>query len=279
MATCSIISIMKTLHTLLYILFFSCFTAHAEQSDSVLFKVTYYTTFKSFIERTDLHVDELVLEVGEQQTRFYSLYRKMRKERMDSLKALGVDAFAIQGMIGDIPRNYYNYMIYNNYPENGKRHVECKHYHGLFYEEDMDIPQWEIVEGDSTILGYKCQKAVGTYRGHYWQVWFTPDIPVSYGPWKLSGLPGLILHAYDAKAFCTYDAIAFENGKGETLYTPKTKAQRSTREQDLKLVKLSSANSVAYFKYFGLQTFDTYTDRNGIVKKMPTHTAILLEDE
>ena len=121
---------MRTSRTLfIYIFLLSCLTAHAEQSDSVLFKVTYYTNHKSFIERTDLHVDELVLEVGEQQTRFYSLYGRMRKERMDSLRALGIDAFSMQEMMADLPRNYYRYMVYNNFPENGKRHVECKHYH------------------------------------------------------------------------------------------------------------------------------------------------------
>jgi len=42
---------------------------------------------------------------------------------------------------------------------------------------------------------YECMKAAGHFRGRDYEVWFTPDIPISSGPFKLGGLPGLILEA------------------------------------------------------------------------------------
>ena len=34
------------------------------------------------------------------------------------------------------------------------------------------------------------------FRGRDWKVWFSEEIPLPLGPWKLGGLPGLILAAH-----------------------------------------------------------------------------------
>lgn len=58
---------------------------------------------------------------------------------------------------------------------------------------------WELKEDFKEISGYKCQKATVAFRGRNYDAWFTTDIPLPYGPWKLGGLPGLILEVYDDK--------------------------------------------------------------------------------
>ncbi len=74
------------------------------------------------------------------------------------------------------------------------------------YEEDIETPVWEITDSVKTILNYECQLAFTDFRGRRWSAWFTPEIPVSEGPWKLSGLPGLILEAHDAKRHYVFTA-------------------------------------------------------------------------
>lgn len=59
-----------------------------------------------------------------------------------------------------------------------------------------EIP-WKITGNQKTIGPYKCQEARGSFRGRTYSVWFTPDLPVPFGPWKLQGLPGLIVYARD----------------------------------------------------------------------------------
>ena len=63
-------------------------------------------------------------------------------------------------------------------------------------EEETPTMEWTIGEDSvQTILGYECHKATTKFRGREWNVWFTEEIPVSLGPWKLNGLPGIILQA------------------------------------------------------------------------------------
>ena len=68
----------------------------------------------------------------------------------------------------------------------------------LFVKDTAQIISWELLNETKNITSFKCQKARGNFRGRTYTVWFTNDIPVSMGPWKLNGLPGLILEATDS---------------------------------------------------------------------------------
>lgn len=65
--------------------------------------------------------------------------------------------------------------------------------------EPLDKINWKILRESRKIGGYNCQKATGVCRGRNYTAWFCADIPHSLGPWKLQGLPGLIMEASDAK--------------------------------------------------------------------------------
>ena len=77
--------------------------------------------------------------------------------------------------------------------------------------EDVVIPEWTMYEDSTiTVLGMECKKATTNFRGRYWEVWYTEDIPISQGPWKLCGLPGMILKANSPK-FMLIEAISIKN--------------------------------------------------------------------
>ncbi|WP_344924824.1 GLPGLI family protein [Aquimarina addita] len=57
---------------------------------------------------------------------------------------------------------------------------------------------WVLYDEQKDIEGFSCQKATTTFRGRDYTAWFTSDIPVDIGPWKLNGLPGLIMDVIDA---------------------------------------------------------------------------------
>ena len=57
--------------------------------------------------------------------------------------------------------------------------------------------KWTLLKGEKKFNNFICKKAKATFRGRTYNVWYTEKIPVSAGPWKLNGLPGLILSAED----------------------------------------------------------------------------------
>lgn len=65
--------------------------------------------------------------------------------------------------------------------------------------EPIEKITWVITKESKKILEFSCQKATCHYKGRDYIAWFTNSIPQSLGPWKLHGLPGLILEAYDLK--------------------------------------------------------------------------------
>ena len=87
-----------------------------------------------------------------------------------------------------------------------------------YVAEDTPTINWEICEDTvQTILGYTCHRATAKFRGREWEVWYADDIPTSLGPWKLNGLPGLILQAFSGD-FISYLACSIET-KGLTPVT------------------------------------------------------------
>jgi GLPGLI family protein len=73
--------------------------------------------------------------------------------------------------------------------------------------------KWKMWPEYKTIAKYQVQKATGFYGGRIYDVWFTMDIPVSHGPFRLHGLPGLILEANsrDNKIKVEFKKIEFSN--------------------------------------------------------------------
>lgn len=58
--------------------------------------------------------------------------------------------------------------------------------------------KWTITKEKKSIGKFVCRKAEASAYGRKWTAWFTTDIPVNVGPWKLWGLPGAILEAADS---------------------------------------------------------------------------------
>lgn len=72
------------------------------------------------------------------------------------------------------------------------------------YDEDRPM-EWKILPETEKIGEYKSQKAETDFAGRKWYAWFTMDLPFQDGPYKFSGLPGLIVKVEDSKGDYSFD--------------------------------------------------------------------------
>jgi hypothetical protein len=66
-----------------------------------------------------------------------------------------------------------------------------------FFEDSLFPMHWEPIAGERQVGEFKCKGATATFKGRTYTCWYSPEIPLPEGPWKLGGLPGLITEAYD----------------------------------------------------------------------------------
>ena len=78
---------------------------------------------------------------------------------------------------------------------------------------------WKLIDRDTLIHGFVCKKATLSYGGREWNAWYAPEIPVSVGPYKFHGLPGLIMAINDREHVFSF--IANEVKKGHFVFDSK----------------------------------------------------------
>lgn len=116
----------------------------------------------------------------------------------------------LNGKMDDIPRRDGSYYIFKSMTDGKMRYYDVNGLEKYCYEEEIPQIDWELTDSTKTILGYECQMATGKLHGRKWEVWFTPDVPIMNGPWKFSGLPGLILEATDASGLYNFTATGIQ---------------------------------------------------------------------
>lgn len=107
------------------------------------------------------------------------------------------------------------------------------------YSEPIQNIKWYITDEKATFQGISCIKATCHFRGRDWIAWFAPDIPISDGPWKFHGLPGLIIYISDVDRTHIFSLLDLrkpsENGKSHQIKIPKKdNVFPITREKALK---------------------------------------------
>ena len=160
---------------------------------------------------------QYILLANSSQSKFYS----PRTEQIDSLCSTpdGEAKFkemqraaALAGNFDDIPRRDGSMYVVKSTDANVMKVCDTAGMEQYVVEEPIENIDWTIV-GDSVkkVLGYDCIMATADYHGRKWTAWFTPEIPLQAGPWKLAGLPGLILEADADNGVYSFVATGIQN--------------------------------------------------------------------
>lgn len=106
---------------------------------------------------------------------------------------------------------------------------------------ETPVFEWKILSETVKIGDYQTQKAETRFGGRTWYAWFTQEIPFQDGPYKFSGLPGLIVKIQDAKGDYSFDLM--QTKKIAEIYQPLNRGQFITlskskyREMEKKMQK------------------------------------------
>ena len=152
--------------------------------------------------------DNMLLQIGPDGLSKFSSYKNLT---IDSILMRSTpEQIATAAMDGKLSNGEFM-TIYKNYPDGKLTHTEkiCEDW--FSYTEDMPPLDWELTDSVATVLGYQCQSARCRFRGREWTVFYAEDIPLSDGPWKLHGLPGLIMKVSDAKGHYIFECIGIKS--------------------------------------------------------------------
>lgn len=190
--------------------------------DNSLMECKYRYTFYPDSNKTlGAVISDMVLQIGHNISRFSEQVSIIN----DSL--LYYDRFVkdpnlmskiVQNLANSNSHAFSCYSVYKNYPGKGDLYfirIFSRNEH--YCVKDNERITWKIENScDTVILGYACKKATTYFRGRSYTAWFSPDIPISDGPYKFRGLPGLILMIYDSQGFHKFEMVGISNKPGSS---------------------------------------------------------------
>ena len=156
------------------------------------FQLTFYPDSASKVSKTE----SFFLFINQEQ----SLFKSQNRYLQDSAISASGDGANRHNLISFLQQHRTDFDF--NIVKHGCNaiHTTDRVYHDYFsYPEAEGHLQWALTPDTATISGYPAQRATTEFGGRKWEAWFTEAVPVSEGPYKFCGLPGLIVRLTDSK--------------------------------------------------------------------------------
>lgn len=210
-----------------------------EVLDTTRFVVSYRMLYERRPENDHPMEDLLLLQVGRNVSKCYS-YKTWQTDslvRVTPPEQVLANLGSFHGGVQD---------IFFRDPAAGRlTHTDQIGMDHLLYTESLPAIDWELTDGERTIVGYACRRARCTFRGRSYEAWYAPEITVSCGPWKFGGLPGLILAIRDDAGVLDLEATGVEQ-RVEPIRMTDRNYMKTNRKKYLYLKQKVMTDPVGY---------------------------------
>lgn len=217
--------------------FNSCFSQIEDTATMIVYYQ--YAQILDTNNLSDFYKENMVLYLGKRS----SVFKSRDKEINDSI-------FEKNYIPGEsINSKHFSPNEYFKFYQQNKLISLKKFLNNYIIEDTIPSIKWTLTSDEETLHGFSCQKAIGGFKGRTYEVWFTSEIPVSNGPWKLGGLPGLIIEAHDTKnqVLFSFSGYNRHSPKDKFIILPSN-AIKTTEAQFRRLLDAASNDPAAFLQ-------------------------------
>ncbi len=191
---------MKKLFSIFLMAIFAFASAQNNDSKETANRFFYELTFKPKKDSVKLDKVMTVLDIIKDR----SVYRDYTMIAQDSIMKVQIEAMQKSGVFKDMSKSMrmpkFSEKVVKFYPDIKVQYVD-RVLNGnspinIAYSENVKF-NWKISTEKEKIGAYNAQKATTEFGGRKWTAWFTTELPFQDGPYKFSGLPGLIVKIED----------------------------------------------------------------------------------
>lgn len=228
------------------------FSVKAQNPDKALARVRYtFIHISDTTQRDKPHTENMLLVTGKNAS-VYTSYDKLNQalntqkqiqEQMKNQAGNSNIKIEVKSEM-KVPLTQEDYFFFAN---EHKMITKERLFNNYLIEETAPQIDWKILKDTMSFSGIPCQKATATFKGRKWVAWFATEIPFQSGPWKLNGLPGLIIEAYDEKKEVKFTFAGLENVKDD--------ANQTNSGEDGKIV---TPNGTGVVKMVGIDVSTAY---------------------
>ncbi|OSZ73705.1 hypothetical protein CAP36_17000 [Chitinophagaceae bacterium IBVUCB2] len=185
---------------------------HSQPIDSSNFKITYSLSYVTDTSQPNkVQTDLQTLLIGKHYTLTYSnsLFRRdsvIKNNSPDENTYINRIDSKSTNKVGLLTKYY----ILTSFLEKKITVLDQVGLDKYYYDELAEVFNWTIENDTASFDSYICQKAICIFRGRTYVAWFAKDIPISSGPYKFQGLPGLIIYVSDKSSNYTFKCVAIE---------------------------------------------------------------------